>query len=66
MDCNQDIIQINNNSKITAMTEKQCMFSKISENSRSSGQSKWQNLPMVRFILPNKMPKTVIMLQNRK
>ena len=39
------------------MAKEEYGLNKISENSRDNSKPKWQNLPLIRFILPNKMQK---------
>ena len=48
----EDIIQINNNTKTLVMAKEQYELSKGSENPMDSSKPKWQNLPLIRFILP--------------
>ena len=59
-----DIIQTNNNMKILVMAREQYGFMEWGENPRYSSQPKWQNLPLIRFVVP-KNGKTDGYLDNR-
>ena len=57
----QDVIQINNNVKTLVKAKEQYGFSKGSENPKDCSESKWYNLPLIKFILPNKLLKPMML-----
>ena len=48
--------------KTFVLPKEQDGFRQQSENSRSCGLPKWQNLPLIRLVLTNKMKKLMMML----
>ena len=60
----QDIVQVKKDLQNVTMAKEQYGFIEWAENLGGCSWPKWQIFPLIRFVLPNKPQKVMVMLNN--